>query len=216
MSRSEQRIPRLRTRGRANRAKLLEEAERLLESNGSDVLRFSDVFEAAGVSRGSAYRIYIGIDDLMQDLAAEWINNFVEYLADIRPDQEPDTWMDLSDFIVDRAGRYWADTAETLKVMPRIRSNAPASYTNAVTQLSACLAGLFDHYFDMPDIPHWKRKLGFYTQLCDVTFSDSVRAEGVISEQRLTEAQTLCRTFLSFYLPASLPRHGTLVVDVAS
>ena len=69
MSRSEQRIPKLRTRGRENRRKLLAEAERmLLEDNGGS-LKFSDIFEAAGVSRGSAYRIYINVDDLLQDLA---------------------------------------------------------------------------------------------------------------------------------------------------
>ena len=77
MNRSEDRIPKLRTRGRANRDKLLRAAERQLAERHGKPLRFCDVFESAGVSRGSAYRIYIGIDDLMQDLAAEWIANSV-------------------------------------------------------------------------------------------------------------------------------------------
>ena len=37
-------------------------AERMLARDKSAQLRFSDVFESAGVSRGSAYRIYDGID----------------------------------------------------------------------------------------------------------------------------------------------------------
>ena len=49
MNRSEQRIPKLRTRGRENRRKLLAEAERLLLESGGDPLKFSAVFEAAGV-----------------------------------------------------------------------------------------------------------------------------------------------------------------------
>ena len=79
-TRSDRRIPKLRTRGRANRDRLLTEAQRLIEEQGGKPVRFSDVFEAAGVSRGSAYRIYNGIDDLMQDLASTWINGFVAHL----------------------------------------------------------------------------------------------------------------------------------------
>jgi len=48
-------------------------------------------------------------------------------------------------------------------------------------------------------------KLAFFTQICDITFSDAVRAEAQISEQRLIEAETLCRTYLEFHLPAWLP-----------
>ena len=136
MTRSEQRIPKLRTRGRENRRRLLAEAERLLLEDGGDPLRFSTVFEAAGVSRGSAYRIYIGIDDLLQDLAAEWINNFVDYLKSSDPGEPPETWAQLSDCIVRWAAAYWAETADTMRVLPRIRSNSPASYNQAVRALS--------------------------------------------------------------------------------
>ena len=143
-NRSEDRIPNLRTRGRANRRKLLCAAERLLAERHGGPLRFSDVFESAGVSRGSAYRIYIGIDDLMQDLATEWITNAVAYLSDVRMEQTPQTWQQLSDFIIETGRDYWADTAETLRVMPRLRSNAPESYKSAVREFSHCLAALFD------------------------------------------------------------------------
>ncbi len=97
MTRSEQRIPKLRSRGKANRRKLLAEAERLLLENNGSPVKFSDVFEAAGVSRGSAYRIYIGIDDLLQDLATEWINNFVLFLDSSHPGSPPEDWANLSD-----------------------------------------------------------------------------------------------------------------------
>ena len=205
MTRSEQRIPKLRTRGRENRRKLLAEAERLLLDSGSDPLKFSKVFEAAGVSRGSAYRIYIGIDDLLQDLATEWINNFVEYLKSSDPGAQPETWGQLSDFIVRWAAAYWAETSDTMRVLPRIRSNAPASYNQAVHALSECLADIFDRYFVIPEVPGWSSRLAFFTQLCDISFSDAVRGEGHISEQRLIEAEALCRTYLAFHLPAWLP-----------
>ena len=205
MTRSEQRIPKLRTRGRENRRKLLAEAERLLLDSGSDPLKFSKVFEAAGVSRGSAYRIYIGIDDLLQDLATEWINNFVEYLKSSDPGAQPETWGQLSDLIVRWAAAYWAETSDTMRVLPRIRSNAPASYNQAVHALSECLADIFDRYFVIPEVPGWSSRLAFFTQLCDISFSDAVRGEGHISEQRLIEAEALCRTYLAFHLPAWLP-----------
>ena len=205
MNRSEQRIPKLRTRGRNNRRKLLAEAERLLLESGGDQLKFSAVFEAAGVSRGSAYRIYIGIDDLLQDLAAEWINNFVDYLKSSDPGTQPGNWAQLSDFIVKWAAAYWAETADTMRVLPRIRSNAPASYNHAVRALSDCLADIFDRYFVIPEVPGWSSKLAFFTQLCDISFSDAVRSEGHISEERLIETEALCRTYLAFHLPARLP-----------
>lgn len=205
MSRSEQRIPKLRTRGRENRRRLLAEAERLLlESDGSP-LKFSDVFEAAEVSRGSAYRIYIGIDDLLQDLATEWINNFVAYLKNSDPGKTPETWVQLSDFIVRRAADYWTETADTMRVLPRIRSNAPSSYNAAVRAMTNCLSEIFNRYFVVPEIPGWYSKMAFYTQICDISFADAVRGEGQISEQRVTEAATLARTYLAFYLPTWLP-----------
>lgn len=205
MNRSEQRIPKLRTRGRENRRRLLAEAERLLlESEGSPV-KFSDVFEAAGVSRGSAYRIYIGIDDLLQDLATEWINNFVDYLKTSDPGDPPETWAQLSDFIVRRGADYWTETSDTMRVLPRIRSNAPSSYSNAVRAMSNGISEIFNRYFVMPEIPGWFSKMAFYTQICDISFADAVRSEGYISEQRVTEAATLARTYLAFYLPTWLP-----------
>jgi hypothetical protein len=44
-----------------------------------------------------------------------------------------------------------------------------------------------------------------YVQIADTVFSDAVRREGRISEQRLIEAQKLCCTYMSFYLPTWLP-----------
>jgi len=205
MNRSEQRIPKLRTRGRENRRKLLKVAERLLAESQGEALRFSDVFECAGVSRGSAYRIYIGMDDLMQDLASEWINNFVSFLSEVEPEQAPDNWQQLSDFIIEKGSGYWTQTADTLRVMPRVRSNAPASYKMALRELSHCLANLFDRFFAMPEVPNWTGKLSFYTQLCDAVFSDSVRVDNRITGERIIEAQTLCRTYLSLHLPKWIP-----------
>lgn len=212
VSRSEQRIPKLRTRGRENRRKLLAEAERLLLVSDGSPIKFSDVFEAAGVSRGSAYRIYIGIDDLLQDLASEWLNNFVIYLKAAEPEEPPETWAQLSDFVVRRAAGYWGETADTLRVLPRIRSSALSSYSAAVRAVGDCLAEIFDRFFVVPEIPGWNSKMAFYTQICDITFADAVRGEGHISEQRVTEAATLARTYLAFYLPTWLParsRTGT-------
>jgi len=215
MTRSVQRIPRLRSRGRANRDKLLRRAEEMLAGNHGQPLRFSDVFQSAGVSRGSAYRIYNGIDDLMQDLAAEWVQNFLQHLAGIRPETVPKTWMELSDFIIKSGADYWAQTSNTLKVMPRIRTNAPASYKSTIHELSDCLASLYERYFHIPDVPDWHNKLAFYTQLCDITYSDAVRAEGEISNERLKLAQTLCTTYLGYYLPDTvLPRNAADVVRI--
>jgi AcrR family transcriptional regulator len=205
MSRSEQRIPKLRTRGRENRRRLLAEALRLLLESDGAPLKFSDVFEAAGVSRGSAYRIYMGTDDLLQDLATEWVNNFVEHLESTDHDVQPENWAQLSDYIVQRGADYWTETADTMRVLPRIRSSTASSYDQAVTALAECIGLVFDRYFAMPEIPDWLSKISFFAQICDICFADAIRNEGRISEQRVIEAQTLCRTYLGFHLPTWLP-----------
>ena len=205
MNRSEQRIPKLRSRGRENRRRLLAEALRLLLDSDGAPLKFSDVFEAADVSRGSAYRIYMGIDDLLQDLATEWVNNFVGYLESADPGAQPENWAQLSDFVVKRAADYWTETADTMRVLPRIRSGDPSSYRQAVRALAECIAMIFDRYFTMPEVPGWLSKIAFFTQICDICFSDAIRNEGHIGEERVIEAQTLCRTYLTFYLPTWLP-----------
>ena len=204
MHRSVKRIPKLRSRGRENRRKLLIEAQRLMLDHDSDTLKFSDVFEAAGVSRGSAYRIYNGIEDLMQDIATAWVNNFVDFLGKIEPAAPPETWEQLSDLVVSEGADYWDRTSDTLRLLPRIRSREPAGYRRAVQAMSQGLVELFDRYFMVPEIPHWSHKLGFFTEIADLAFADAVRTEGRISEERLAEACTLCRTYLSFHLPDQL------------
>ena len=206
MSRSVDKIPRLRARGRENRRKLLREAQRLmLERDGEETLKFKDVFEAAGVSRGSAYRIYDGIEDLLQDIATEWVNNFVAFMRGSDPDTRPKHWPELSEYIVRLGAVYWSATAETLRLLPRLRAHQPGSYRLAVEAMSRVLVDLFDRYFIVPEIPHWSHKLGSLTELCDLTFADAVRTEGYISEARLQEATAIGETFLSFHLPANLP-----------
>ncbi len=64
---------------------------------------------------------------------------------------------------------------------------------------------MFTRYFEVPEIPGWHRKLAFYTQLGDAVYSDAMRIDGQISDQRLVEAQALCRTYLAFHLPSDLP-----------
>lgn len=206
MNRSIEQIPKLRARGRENRIRLLREAHTLmLEMAPGDSLKFSDVFEAAGVSRGSAYRIYDGIDDLFQDIATEWVNNFVCHLRSSDPDAQPENWAELSDFILLRATEYWLATADTVRLLPRLRSDLPGGYRLAVQAMSEVLVDIFARFFVMPDTPEWSRKLGFYTELCDLTFADAIRTEGHISEERRVEAETLGRTYLAFHLPADLP-----------
>ena len=198
---------------------MLRIAERMLAENRGEALKFADVFHAAGVSRGSAYRIYNGVEDLLQDLAGEWLGNFVTYLSDIEFEEPPADWVALSDRIVERGARYWTDTAETLEVLPRVVSSMPETYGAAMKSLSECLDGLFSRYFEMPPIPGWQQKLAFYTQLGDAVYADALRLEGRIGEQRLVEAQALCRTYLAFHLPPDLPprslsaAHGNTVVS---
>jgi len=172
----------------------------------ADTLKFSDVFEAAGVSRGSAYRIYNGMEDLLQDIATAWVNNFVEYLRTIEPDDPPDNWAQLSDLVVRQGARYWERTADTLRLLPRIRSREPESYREAVRAMSQGLVDIFNRYFVVPEIPHWSHKLGFFTEIADIAFADAVRTEGRISEDRVAEACALCSTYLSFHLPDRLPQ----------
>lgn len=204
-SRSEHRIPRLRTRGRENRRRLLAEAERMLHESDGSPLKFSDVFEAAGVSRGSAYRIYIGIDDLLQDLATEWLNNFVDFLSETQFETPPRHWADLAGYIVDRGAEYWAQTADTMRVLPLIRSSAPSSYNDAVREMANCIAQIFESFFVIPSIEGWHGKMAFVTQLLDTAFGDAVRSEGHIGAQRRKEAKALVTTYLAFYLPDHLP-----------
>lgn len=187
----------------------------LAENNGSQP-RFCDVFEAAGVSRGSAYRIYKDIDDLMNDLSADWVEHFVEHLGQVRPPEPPDTWMQLTDFIIESGADYWAMTENTLRVMPRVRANSPASYKQSVHELANTLERLYERYFELPRVPDWHAKLAFATQLCDFAYSEAVRAEGAITPARLREAQVLCKTYLGFYLPAVVrPRRKPLPQPIA-
>lgn len=207
-SRSDARIPKLRARGRANRQKLLTEAQRFIEANGERPVRFSDVFQSAGVSRGSAYRIYNGVEDLMQDLSSSWIDDFVVYIREAVPKQQPASWMQLADELVAAGGQYWDQTADILRVLPRVRSNVPEMYRQSVKDMTKLMAEIFDQHFVVPAIPEWLSVLALFTSFCDTIFEDAVRREGRVSEHRILEAQKIGITYLSFYLPEELPPRG--------
>ena len=208
-SRADQRIPNLRTRGRANRIRLLEEAQRLIESADGKPIRFSEVFEAAGVSRGSAYRIYDGVDDLMRDLATTWINNFVAHIRETNVEPGVESWTELSDLVVARSVQYWHETEQILRSLPRVHDNVPENYRRAVKEMTTTVADIFNQHFEVPEIPDWHSVIGMYFQLGDSIFADAVRRNGRVNEQRLMEAQKICSTYLSFYLPSWLPPRGT-------
>ncbi len=72
------------------------------------------------------------------------------------------------------------------------------------------MASMFDSYFVMPEIPGWLSKMAFFVQICDMTFTNAVREEGKVGQQRLAEAQAMCRAYLAFHLPAQLPTKATL------
>lgn len=185
---------------------MLREGQRLLlESTDIDAVSFRDVFEAAGVSRGSAYRIYIGLDDLLQDIATDWVVNFADFLRGGTPEKPPENWQQIVEFIIRRGAEYWSSTADTLRLLPRLRTSGPASYRLAVQTMSNCIESLFERFCELPDIPQWSQKLGFFTELCDTAFSDAVRNEGAISEQRLQQIVVLGQTYLGFFLPVDLP-----------
>lgn len=187
----------------------------LAENNGSPI-RFCEVFESAGVSRGSAYRIYRDIDDLMNDLSADWVEQFVEHLAGRRPPSPPTTWMELTDFIVDTGADYWALTENTLRVLPRVRASSPASYKASIHALANTLERLYARYFELPAVPDWHSKLVFATQLCDFAYSEAVRADGRITPERLREARILCKTYFGFYLPPTVrPRRRPMPTAIA-
>jgi len=183
----------------------MREAQRLMLEQPGLTPKFSDVFEVAGVSRGSAYRIYIGIDDLLQDIASEWVINFVDHLRSGDPDTQPESWVQVSDFIVQRGAEYWIATSATMQLLPRLRSSAPDSYRLAVRAISGAVEDILDRYFETPDVPNWSHRLGFFVEMCELTFADAVRTEDRISQKRVLEAQILGRTCLALDLPANLP-----------
>jgi AcrR family transcriptional regulator len=208
-TRSYARIPKLRTRGRASRQKMLAEAERLMAEAGGRPVRFSDIFRAAKVSRGSAYRIYNGIDDLMQDLATAWMNNFVAFTSTANDGRSFSSWEQLSDRIIEVGSVYWHETEETLRILPRVRFNVPESYDQAARDMVHAVADMFERNFFVPNIRNWRAVISMYTQIADVVFSDAIHRDGHISDSRLLEAQILCRTYLSLHLPSSLPARTT-------
>lgn len=184
----------------------MREAQRLMLKQPGVPLKFSDVFDAAGVSRGSAYRIYIGIDDLLQDIATEWVINFGDYLRSGDPETQPESWVQLSDFIIQRGAEYWSTTADTMRLLPRLRASGPENYRLAVCTIGAAAGSVLDRYFVIPDVPGWSRRLGFFVEMCDLTFANAVRLEGRISKKRVLEAQILGRTCLALDLPTVLPK----------
>jgi len=204
-TRSSGRIPNLKTRGRINRHKLLKAATELLRERRENAFRFNDVFKAAGVSRGSAYRIYNGLDDLMQDVTCEWIAGFIISIRAAHENVHPATWQELVDTMIESSARGWVASAGTLIALPRYHCVVPESYQDSIRELMQVFAELFNKFFDVPYVPGWFSVLGIGMQLSDVVFANAMRREGVISEHSIVEAQRVSRTYLAMHLPETIP-----------
>jgi hypothetical protein len=45
--------------------------------------------------------------------------------------------------------------------------------------MARTVAGIFERYFVIPEVPEWPAVIGMYTQLGNTIFSDAVRREGL-------------------------------------
>lgn len=198
-------------RGENRRRKLLDAAEKLLDTMPVEELSFRQVCDKAGVPEGSAYHFFANRYDLLSALTTRLAERFsIEYQKPV-PSRLVTTWQDLVDIISDRAVKMYRENPAAVQIWLSGRTPAEVRLADHVSdnQVSAVIRSVFARFFVLPELPRDLDIFFYFLELSDVILSLSVIEHGAITNRMIEESRRAGKAYLGTYLPPVLERRGT-------
>ncbi len=188
---------------------LLDALEVLLAENGLGDVGLTQIAEKAGVPPASVYHFFPNKEAALLALATVHHQALLAMSGE-RLAVPPASWQDMLRQKVTGAARYHNEHPAALRLFfgANISAEVKTADTSQYFHLAEKRAALLEHYFHMPLIPDWDRRLATYFSVIDGVFSLAYSRHGLITDQYVAEAHQAGIAYLRCYLPEILTPRG--------
>lgn len=188
--------------GQVRFQKLLDALDTLLRDNNVQEVGLYQIAEQAGVPSASVYHFFPSKEAAFLALANVHHQALQELSSRPLP-ARPTSWQDFCRKKVTAAARYHNDHPAALRLFlgANISVEIKTADMSQYLRLADSRARLLDHYFHMPFIPDWNRRLAAYFSVIDGVFALSYSQHGSILDDYIAEAQRAGIAYLRCYLP---------------
>lgn len=196
--------------GQVRFKKLLDALDQLLTKNNVQDIGLYQIAAQAKVPNASIYHFFPSTEAALLALAEVHHNALLTLSMEHLP-VAPKRWQDMFRLKLTEAAHYHNDHPAALRLFlgANISIEVKSADISQTHRLVEGRAKLLDHYFHMPEIPGWNRRLATYFSVVDGVFALSYSENGLITEEYIAEAHQAGIAYLRCYLPEILvPREA--------
>lgn len=198
---------RTQERGRARRAILVEASRALLREREIDEISLTDVAEAAGIPKSSAYHFFSHVLEVFEAAASDMEAEIHEDLDSLSVADCTD-WRQAVTRFVGRGAAYFNANRDAMQLL--IGPKTPSAIKLKDRQNDFAVAGQLrdgvSRHFELPELADTPEIFFRAIEIADLFFGLSVIRHGRITEAFTDEAARATCAYLSLYLPVVLPR----------
>jgi AcrR family transcriptional regulator len=185
--------------------KLLDALDQLLVANNVQDIGLYQIAAQAKVPNASIYHFFPSTEAALLALAEVHHSALLDLSKQYLP-VPPERWQDLFRQKVTSAAHYHNSHPAALRLF--LGANISVEVKSAdISQYHRLVDGrsqLLEHYFHMPMVPDWDRRLATYFAMIDGVFSLSYSENGFIRDDYIAEAHQAGVAYLRCYLPEIL------------
>ena len=196
--------------GKLRFRKLLDALDQLLASNNVQDIGLYQIAAQAKVPNASVYHFFPNAEAALLALA-EVHHEALREQARQYLSTPPRSWQDLFRQKLAAAAQYHNNHPAALRlfmgtnISAEVKSADISQYHRLVDERTR----LLEHYFHLPVIPDWRRRLAIYFAMVDGVFALSYNENGFIRDEDIAEAYQAGTSYLRCYLPEFLaPRES--------
>lgn len=191
--------------GQVRFRKLLDALDQLLADNNVQDIGLYQIAAQAKVPNASIYHFFPSTEAALLALAQVHHTALLELSKQHLP-VRPIRWQDLFRQKVTSAAEYHNSHPAALRLF--LGANISVEVKSAdISQYHRLVDGrsqLLNHYFHVPVVPDWERRLATYFAMVDGVFSLSYSENGFIRDDYIAEAHQAGIAYLRCYLPEIL------------
>ncbi len=201
---------RTQERGRTRRAILIDASRALLREREIDEISLTDVADAAGIPKSSAYHFFSHVLEVYEAAASDMEAELQDDLDGLSVGDCGD-WRQVVTRFVGRGASFFSRNRDAMQLLigPKSpsaiklkdRQNDFAIAEQLKSQISRC--------FELPELADTPEIFFRAIEIADLFFGLSVIRHGRITEEFTDEAGRATCAYLSLYLPVVLPRART-------
>lgn len=198
---------RTQERGRTRRAILVEASRKLLREREIDEISLTDVADAAGIPKSSAYHFFSHVLDVFEAAASDMETEILKDLDSVSAADCVD-WRQAVTRFVGRGAAFFNANRDAMQLL--IGPKTPSAIKLKDRQNDFAIAGLLKDQiswsFELPELADTPEIFFRAIEIADLFFGLSVIRHGFITEAFTDEAGRATCAYLSLYLPVVLPR----------